>query len=216
MAELQIPSSRKATLAKVAKMPEEELDALVRSLNELKLPTDKQTSLECVKEAVKTVNATDVGETLYELYRIRETAGVSKKRFVDDLHEALRKSKNFEGIEAAVLRGRLTRLLDVKSLDVLSKAYAVQREQPYLYCEGRILSDIRPVFSDDVKKKPIGVVLSHTLKIVYHQDNEHREFFVALDRADLNELKDIVDRAQEKNSSIETLMKATGLPILGT
>ena len=197
-------------------MPEEELDALVRSLNELKLPTDKQTSLECVKEAVKTVNATDVGETLYELYRIRETAGVSKKRFVDDLHEALRKSKDFEGIEAAVLRGRLTRLLDVKSLDVLSKAYAVQREQPYLYCEGRILSDIRPVFSDDVKKKPIGVVLSHTLKIVYHQDNKHREFFVALDRADLNELKDIVDRAQEKNSSIETLMKATGLPILGT
>jgi hypothetical protein len=74
----------------------------------------------------------------------------------------------------------------------------------------------RPVFGSDPAVRPVGAVLTHTLKIRYHEGDlrDHREFYVVLDSNDLDELRDIIQRAQTKDKSLRELLKSAQLPTL--
>ena len=98
---------------------------------------------------------------------------------------------------------------------MISKASRLQREGERLYCEAMILSDIRPVFGDDITSGPGSAVLTHTLKVSYHGDEGHRDFFVVLDGEDLKALGEVVDRAQAKDESLRKVLRGTNIPDLG-
>jgi hypothetical protein len=98
---------------------------------------------------------------------------------------------------------------------MISKASRLQREGERLYCEAMILSDIRPIFGDDIASGPGSAVLTHTLKLSYHGDEGHRDFFVVLDGEDLKALGEVVDRAQAKDESLRKALRGASIPDLG-
>jgi hypothetical protein len=53
------------------------------------------------------------------------------------------------------------------------------------------------------------------LKLAYHEDGEHRQFFVVLDGEDISRLKVVLDRAQAKARTIKKSLEASGLRYLG-
>jgi hypothetical protein len=87
----------------------------------------------------------------------------------------------------------------------------LQRDGERLYCEAKILSDMRAVFHDDAISKPAGAVVTHTLKVGYHENGTHKEFFVVLESADLEALKEIIERAQAKETILRKLLPEAGL-----
>jgi hypothetical protein len=91
----------------------------------------------------------------------------------------------------------------------------LQRDGERLYCDAKILSDIRPVFGDKPTVRPVGAVVTHTLRIGYHLGGDHREFHIILDVQDLEALKVAVDRAQAKDKTLRALLKDIKLPDLG-
>ena len=155
-------------------------------------------------------------ETIYTLYHIRELAGVEHSQFLDDLMEAIQKSPGLklQQKDAPKLRSLLGKLLNIESLNMVAKAGRLQRDGERLYCTAKILSDIRPVFGSDPATGPVGAVLTHTLKIGYHEGKEHREFHVVLDSSDLDGLDEVVHRAQAKDTSLRDLLKSARLPNL--
>jgi hypothetical protein len=54
------------------------------------------------------------------------------------------------------------------------------------------------------------------LKVRYHEGEgkEHREFHVVLDSSELDDLGDIIQRAQAKDKSLRELLKSAELPSL--
>jgi len=84
-----------------------------------------------------------------------------------------------------------------------------------LYCDAKILSDIRPVFGDDLSEGPISAVITHTLKLAYHEGGEHKEFFIVMDQQDLITLFEVIDRAHEKEQALTGLLQKSGIPRLG-
>ena len=82
--------------------------------------------------------------------------------------------------------------MDIEALKTIAKAARLQRDGERLYCTGKTLSDIRPVFGTDPAARPLGTVLTHTLKIAYHQGSERLEFHVILDSTDLEELAEAI------------------------
>jgi hypothetical protein len=73
------------------------------------------------------------------------------------------------------------------------------------------VSDIRPVFSDDVEEAPTVAVIVHMLKIVYYQAGERREFVVAMDTKDIQLLIDTCDRAAKKTKGLETVIESANM-----
>lgn len=108
---------------------------------------------------------------------------------------------------------RLQRLLRIKTVALTSKARRLELEYPKTFHDAIILTDMRPVF-EKPEERPVGCAISHTLRITYHEDGEHKEFHVVLDSDDLETLKKVLQRAETKASSVKSLLKATNLPDL--
>jgi hypothetical protein len=155
-------------------------------------------------------------ETMYTLYHIRELSGVRPARFLEDLIEALseRSELNLNPKDLPKFKAMLARLMSIEVLNTVSKAARLQRDGERLYCNAKILSDIRPVFSHDPTLRPLGAVLTHTLKIGFHEGGEHQEFHVVLDVDDLLALSEVIYRAQAKDKTLRKLLKESKLTSL--
>ncbi len=104
----------------------------------------------------------------------------------------------------------LARLLQVESIRLATKAYGLRYDHERWFCDVKMITDLRPVFSD-VHQKPTSMIVGHTLKLGYHEYGEHKEFYIALDGSDVAALKKALERAEDKESSLRTLIADTGL-----
>lgn len=112
--------------------------------------------------------------------------------------------------ELKKLNTRLLKLLCLKNLAMSSKAASVYFENERNLGSARVITDIRPVF-DQITDEIGGALVLHTLKIEYLKEGEPREFFVALDDVDLDDLLEKLNRAKRKSSEAKKLLKSTGL-----
>jgi hypothetical protein len=153
-------------------------------------------------------------DAIYSLYYVRELSGVRSSQFLDDVMDGLEERQLATSSKAQITQFRdvLERLLEIDSLQIIAKAARLQRDGERLYCKGKLLSDIRPVFGSDPHARPLGAVLAHTLKIAYHQGREHLEFNVVLDSTDLVELAEVIQRAQDKEGTLRELLAECKLP----
>ena len=147
---------------------------------------------------------------LHSLYSLRSYSDVPINEFLDDLVDAISESKNEEihtsnPKELAALKRRFESLLTVRSLSLQAKASGLGRDFPNLFCDAKIITDIRPIWDGDVKNPPEATVIANTLKLEYHDIGGHEELYVYLDRYDIETLISVLRRAQEKTATLESL-----------
>jgi len=151
------------------------------------------------------------------MYAVRVRVGIPVSEFAAGISAAVDDFEESEFSEQDKLRltGRLAQLLEIeKSLGTTSKANDVLTEHEHTFCDARILTDMRPIFPSDLAVSPTEAVVVHTLKIAYHQDREHKEFYVALDFDDIQTLKTAIERAELKDQSAKSLLDKAGVQCL--
>jgi hypothetical protein len=209
-------------MIKIARLPDSSADELANSIRNAPPMARLKEMVKYVAERIHSISAEDVGEiigSLYALYRVRMAAAtVSGERFLKDLMEDIstRPDPPLSPEVISTARRRFEILLNIETLAAISKAMRVQREGERLFCDSTILSDMRPVFTDDPAVRPSGFVVNHVLEIEYHENGEHRAFFVVLDAMDLATLKKTVDRASAKDHTLSALLEEAKFPRLGT
>jgi len=113
---------------------------------------------------------------------------------------------------------RLGRLLDIEQpVEITAKAADVLLEHDHPFYSARIMTDLRPIYSGDPSERPAAAVITHTLKIVY-QDRTRQapaHFYVVLDSGDIQHLKELLTRAEEKGRALTTIVEQTGMTLLG-
>ena len=93
-----------------------------------------------------------------------------------------------------------------------AKAVLLQLEYERRYHEARILTDARPVFGADPSHPPKAAILTHNLRLAYHDSsNEIQEFYIAMDSIDLSEFIQVLMRAQEKERTLSAYFDASHL-----
>jgi hypothetical protein len=108
---------------------------------------------------------------------------------------------------------RLEGLLGVDSFVLAARASEIVTEFPKVFHDARILTDLRPVFGPDPTSGPQAALLVATLKLEYHLSEGPVDVdFFALDYSDLLRLRDIVDRAIAKHTSLRALIDKMDLP----
>jgi len=154
-------------------------------------------------------------ETLMSLYRVRTYAGVPIDEFVSDVCEALRECSELENSEEPQFRDRLGRLLNVESVKIAAKAATLSAEHAYTFCNARIITDARPVYGDNASEPPAAMIIAHTLKIEYHGvGGELKEIYIGLASVHMNELRDVIGRAEEKSKSLQSAFSASKIKFL--
>jgi hypothetical protein len=216
----QIPEEDIAPIGILKAMPRASVEAFVKALKTVPPTVDTDEIAQRISSQVPSIPPAElerVLDALYGLYFIRELSGVKRETFLQDFIDGIQNVPVLavEAKEVDKLREKFAKLLDIGIFNLLSKAKRLQRDGERLYCDAKIISDIRPVFGAKPTDRPTGAVVTHTLKLGYHEGGEHKEFHIILDLVDLDLLTSIVNRALAKDTTLRGLLKEMRCPDLG-
>lgn len=219
MPELTIPEEYEYGIAKIKNLSDADVGKILKVLNDESPGTSP---FEISKKLQPNVPEEDVAElvkALCSLYSIRAYADATVAEFVDALVRAISKSKNkelrtSEPEELQRLKRRFESLLTVRSLSIASKANVLRTDCANIFWDAKIIADIRPIWDSDVKQPPDATVITNTMKLEYHHIGGHGEFYVCLDKDDIEKLMTVLKRAQDKIATLQTLATAQWMKIL--
>lgn len=218
----QIPKDDLLAILKINDLSDESVKALSSVLAVAPMKHDIEEMTESIADAIQSIpydELTSIIRVLDTLYHIREVTNVDLPLFIDDIADGVQYSDyddiDLQKVEATSLKRKLEALLSIKTLKLISKSTIIQCDGERLYCESKILSDIRPIFDDDPSIIPSGAVITHTLKVIYHLGRDRQEFHVILNSEDLESLQEVITRAQMKEKTLKMLMKDANIDNLG-
>ena len=93
-----------------------------------------------------------------------------------------------------------------ENADNLKKTFKALRlftQSAFNYLDSSVITDVRPLFNDDLESTPTCGVILHQLKIEYEENDEGKSFYVSLNRDDVSELIDNLQRALKKEEVIK-------------
>jgi len=109
---------------------------------------------------------------------------------------------------------RLNRALLFNPLGITAKAENVMSEHQNVFVESRILTDLRPIFSEDIDESEPVTTIIHNLSINYFADGTMKKMVFALDSEDLDKLGEIIERAKSKEKRLKDICSASQIKCL--
>jgi hypothetical protein len=148
--------------------------------------------------------------------KLNATTGNSDK-FVVELAQAYSEQSKTDNKKevAEKLRENLNILLEADgNLRLTQKAKYLQGEYEKVYLEARIISDVRLVYENAIENVAKHALVVHQLRVHFSENGEHKNLYFALDNNDLKKLKDIILRAELKDTQISNGTYTTGLQFI--
>jgi len=218
-ASLTIPEEALPDLKRIAELDDKLFNSLLSAIGESTPALTRDQFARKISERVKIPDEADLQAVLraaFSLYMVKERAELSAREISEAvIDSALISQAEFPPDKKEMLRNRLTVLLDFdESLGISVKALDVMTEHERIFCGARILSDIRPVFSDHQLESASAATIIHNLQIEFHQDGRHHEHYFALDTDDIQTLKKVIERAEKKTTALQAILKKSNVPYL--
>jgi hypothetical protein len=207
---LTVPESDRIGLALLRELGDGEFNKLLADIAQSPGPVPSINGL-------GTAAAETLMDAIHSLYRVREYNEVSTDEFISDVCEALLEYKELTPDQQPQFRERLARVLSIDALKVAAKAVSLSTEFEHGYCSARVLTDARPVYGKNPKEAPSAMIITHTLKLSYH-DGERggklSDFYIALGSGDVSELREALERAEDKAKSLQTALGPSGIRVI--
>ena len=221
MAMLKIPRPQQVGLAKLSALDDQAMNELFTALESAKPALFHQELAAKVGAKVSRIPKDDLDRILRAvlgMHQVRSAANVPASEFAEDVCKALEDSKTdslkLPPERREVFKQRLFKLLGFdSSLGTTAKALDVMTEHERVLCGAGVITDIRSIFAKP-SEKPTAAIIVHMLKISYHQDREHKDFYAALDTVDIRKLKEVLERAEQKAESLSAVLRSEGIPAL--
>jgi hypothetical protein len=128
----------------------------------------------------------------------------------DNVAEAASRSVDLKlgAAERKRLHGLLAELLPLPAFRSTGTAIELLTQNERNYQSARVLTDIRPVFAEEVSDRPSGAVIVQTLQLqTWGVGTDPEMLHVAMDEFDLREIRDVIDRALAKTATLKTLLE---------
>ncbi len=151
------------------------------------------------------IDSKSLSNTIYSLGSILLNFNETIEEIAKMLTESLK--EDIENIEENNLQEKITLILNQSTnLKHTFKAYNLISDNDITYSKGRVFSDIRLLFSDDLKEEngDKKAVIIHKLKIEAEQDNTLKNFYFSMDSSDLLKMKELISRALDKDQKIRS------------
>ncbi len=231
--DLKIPEQFKSAIEFFLNTDDDVIDVIVSVLRDFP-PTVENLVYKIADKIVQTQKldrrtALNIVVTLISLRQLYKTQNLSNDAIVASLSKSIEQDAEFAGFskpeQIERFKRRLFSLLNALeniafSLDILDKASDLLIEYERIFSDSRIVTDIRPVFDSKTEKRVEAVILIHTLRIQYKDAEGTKEFYVALDSEDLDNLHEQIIIAIDNRDALGTVLKKAEIecinPILET
>lgn len=129
-------------------------------------------------------------------------AAPSTDELLSEIAASWRVDSKAEQANLETLTSNVRAILDIRELRAAIKGVTLSGDNDKQFVNGRIFTDLRPVFEDDERAPLLASVVMHTLKILVREDGKNRTIYVAADSSDLAQLRDSIDRALQKAKAL--------------
>lgn len=220
--QIRLQKSQIADLETIRDLGPERLERVVECLDATSVtPLHGKTLLKIVADALGDLEqATDLMRPLVALGALIRQARFTPNDVLEGLRSALRPAASQWSEEQfqqwVAIEPQLQSLLSANAIRIATKATDLAYDYANLLNSARIISDIRPVFSDDEDATDIlGAVVSYTLRLTFDSRDENHSLSIALDEGDVRELMKQCDRALKKAHRAKTWMvDRAGIPAI--
>ena len=208
MAEFRVPPYQTQALQTFVTLPRDSTEALLRALQDAK-PTLAPAGL--VRQVEKKVNIPPahileilqlIASLLIAVHtskKTKESTAAAVARVISD--EKLT-GKELTSDEVDGLTSKLLSFLQLRVLEITAKATDVMLQHKNVFVGSRVLTDLRPIFSEE-DLSPVGCVIIHQLEIEAYTDRSRVSYFAALDSTDLKRLRAVIQPSDSERSGVE-------------
>jgi hypothetical protein len=219
MAYLRALEKHVGGVRKLLELTEDALQALVQALQKAPITLDPERPVYKAVARVENLSDEDavgLATALLSLYAGRAAHSEdSTDSFTDDVIQTIEQSgESFEEGQRETVRRRLTTILDVEPIAVSAKASGLLFEHDRVYSQGKVFSDLRPIFGSSAEDSPKAAIILHSLAIHYFQDGRHKEFFVVMDTGEVEALIKTLERAKAKAETLKAVLASANVPYI--
>ena len=206
MTKYRIPEPFKPGFELISKLSKKHVNVIKKALTDTPIGSGPEDTAKSIEDKInfKSSEVRNIINTIFSLISLNIREEVEKEEFIndivtsyDDINPSLGEDKREKLIE--YLQTFLEADGQVKHT---IKAATLLSENKKIFIESRVLSDIRIIFEEKIENPKQCAVIIHQLKIIYHENGEPKEIFIALDKEDLNQLKETANRAIQKDKLI--------------
>ncbi|WP_344008678.1 hypothetical protein [Nocardioides lentus] len=198
---MQIPDEHRDALRSLLELSASDFESLIRSLE------SASPSVEGVVNAFE--STVEDASTAAAAVLAFSTWRTSHDRSFDDALGSLRSSLELESVPEG-----LSRLLNARPLTIIAKAIDLGVSHERVFQSARVMSDMRPIFGENVEEPPIAAVVTHELLLNVYGGASGEELYVSLDSSDVKALRAQLDRALEKQTQLEMLIVKSGMAVV--
>jgi hypothetical protein len=209
-----LPANVASNLKEIASLPDEIFDQLLAGLRALPTEIKQYRVFSETDFAIRDLpdNGESVKSAAFSLLLSRARSRSPIDQFVTELGQTISSVPGFDPALVNRLKARATTILSIRALDLVAKAHDVLLEHANAFSTSRVISDVRPVFGEDVGAQPMGAVLVHMLSIVYRNAGKRENFVVALDEKDIDRLLEVLERAKIKQQTLRDTLNTANVP----
>lgn len=145
------------------------------------------------------IDSAQIGNTLLSLHYFRAQYPSAADLIRDILIAWTSGSDENDDERRALLEANLSAVLGAQTLEASTRAALLVTEHQRVFLSGDFLTDIRPVFTDEISSPLLGFVVMHNLKLSTKSEGCNEDIYIALDAEDLEQLRVSIDRALAKD-----------------
>jgi hypothetical protein len=157
-------------------------------------------------------------QLLASLFPSFDRAEVSAENFAASLLKALAASEPELVPVGSDIDGATACLKEIlagtNALRVSTRAQDLLTESCNRLVDARVLLDARPIYVGEPQEPPSAAVLIHNLRIAYASCEGTSEFFVAMNSSDLQGLREVIDRALQKEEGFRLSLQNGGMRVV--
>jgi hypothetical protein len=212
---LRIPEDDEEVLAELTALPADRLESILQAVRDVSPESPLSRFAGAIEEKTGLDSALSgrVARFLVDINGGRVSRGEAPDAFLAALIEGMKASSNerLSHGHPEKLEGFLRRVLTPPlPLQLAGKIRELRYERENRFCTARVISEIRPVFGDDLDAGPLATLILHTLRISVHCNDsaaETKDIFFSLRGSDLKQLRDLLERAIKKDVVLSAAAK---------
>jgi hypothetical protein len=213
----KIPREEQENLIKLFKLNDAQYQEIIAIIKNIDLNLNINDLILMITSKIDSIPIEEARKIVPSIIHLNYTfykSDMPLEKFVDKIFLSFEEFKITEDKEK-IYKARLKHILDIDKIKLISKSSDLLTQHENVLCgDTRIFTDIRPVFGDSPENPPIGFLLVHKLKIQYMNNDEMKEIFISMDTKDIKLLKEVLDRADAKAKSLESVINRTAIPYI--
>lgn len=215
----KVPEQYLNGLEKLAILDDKVIKNLLQSIETVPLTFDLQkiVSFAETKYGVEADSAAEIVDFIVSLYFYARNENIDCDTIVDAICENLKEDSptNLSARYIAKLKNRLLKFLSISSfLEIVYQASNLLPENENILTDSRLLTDVRPIFKEEISNGISGSLISHVLRLQYENINGSQEIFLSLSSSNIEQLIEELQQSLTKELTLQKTFEKINVPCL--